>query len=151
MRYDLYTGEEKMLHLPTGSDVLKGKENIIFVTGEKAEELDVYRINDDFSLTYLSTIRDGKIFSVSYLDVCGDEIYVYVVFDWENFFMANESFYYSSDRGKNWKKLGTMGHSQFNSDIVTSYVDNDGFKIVCCDYGFSVNIFWNRNISKRGT
>ena len=150
VRYDLYTGEEKMLHLPTGSDVLKGKENIIFVRNEQTINLDVYRINDDFSLTYLSTIRDKKPLSVSCLDVCGDEIYVYVVFYRESFFMANESFYYSSDRGKNWKKLGAMGHSQFNSDIVTSYVDNDGFKIVYCDYGFSVNIFWNRNISKRG-
>ena len=150
VRYDLYTGEEKMLHLPAGSNALKGKENVIFVRNNQTRNLDVYRINDDFSLTYLSTIRDGKIFSVSYLDVCGDEIYVYVVFYRESFFMANESFYYSSDRGKNWKKLGTMGHSQFNSDMVTSYVDDDGFKIVCCDYGFSVNIFWNRNISKRG-
>ena len=150
VRYDLYTGEEKMLHLPAGSDVLKGKENIIFVTGEKAEELDVYRINDDFSLTYLSTIRDGKPLSVSFFRIYNDEIYVHVVFKDESYFVPAEIFYYSSDRGKNWKKLGTMGYSWWLSDMVTSYVDDDGFKIVYCDDGFSVNIFWNRNISKRG-
>ena len=142
VRYDLYTGEEKMQRLPAGSNVEVGKENIIFVKGGNADELDVYRINDDFSLTRLSTIKDREFISVDYVGIHGDEIYIYLVFKIENIFRANESFYYSSDRGRNWNKLGSMGLSRYDSHMLTSYVDDDGFKIVYND-GFSLNIFWN--------
>lgn len=142
VRYDLYTGEEKMQRLPAGSNVEVGKENIIFVTKGKTDELDIYRINDDFSLTRLSTIKDREFISVDYVGIHGDEIYIYLVFKIENIFRANESFYYSSDRGRNWKKLGSMGLSRYDSHMLTSYVDDDGFKIVYNDE-FSLNIFWN--------
>ena len=131
-----------MQRLPAGSNVEVGKENIIFVKGGNADELDVYRINDDFSLTRLSTIKDREFISVDYVGIHGDEIYIYLVFKIENIFRANESFYYSSDRGRNWNKLGSMGLSRYDSHMLTSYVDDDGFKIVYND-GFSLNIFWN--------
>lgn len=69
MRYDLYTEEEKMQRLPTGSNVTVGKENIIFVTKGKTDELDIYRINDDFSLTRLSTIKDGIPVFVRHVEI----------------------------------------------------------------------------------
>ena len=143
VRYDLYTGEEKMQRLPAGSNVAVGKENIIFVTKGKTDELDIYRINDDFSLSRLSTIKDGIPVFVRHVEIHADEIYMHVTFERESLFVADESFYYSPDRGKSWKKLGTMGHSRWYSDEVTRYVDDDGFKIVYNDDIYSINIFWN--------
>lgn len=127
VRRNLYTGEEKKMTLPDGFSGENGKENIMFCSKDK--ELRVYRINDDFTLTYLSTIKQEIIAGVDYVGIYNEHIFIFANFISPGFFRDYDSFYYSSDGGLNWKRLGHRRLITGGRGKITDYTDSTGFKV----------------------
>lgn len=138
VRKNLYTGEEKIIHLPDGCHGINGAKDIIFC--QKDKETRVYRVNKNFSLTYLSSIKQGKAPDILYTGIYNNHIYIFLSTLSESIFKSSRNFYYSSDGGANWTRLGQKGYYSVDGNNMTDYTDSTGFKI-----------FFNRESLKLGT
>ena len=131
-RKNLDTGEERIMTLPDGFSGRKGKENLVFCN--KGDEVRAYRINDDFTLTYLSSIK--KVTNVDYIGIYKEHIFIFAGLS-----SLDESFYYSSNSGKSWKRLGGKGLITTDGGEITDYTDSTGFKVLFYRDIFSLGTF----------
>ena len=95
----------------------------------------------NFTLTYLSSIKKGKIISVDYIGIYDEHIFIFVTFLATCIFWGKNSFYYSSNGGKSWKRLGCKGFHFGCRGRVTDYIDSTGFNIIFYRNQFSLGSF----------
>ena len=138
-RKNLETGEERIITFPDGFSGKNGKNNLVFCSKDK--ELRAYRINDDFTLTYLSSIKREKILGVDYVGIYNKHIFIFVNFIDPGIFWNEDSFYYSANDGKSWKRLGHKGLTTGGWDRITDYTDSTGFKVIFYKDIYSLGTF----------
>lgn len=140
VRQRLVDGKYQQVQLPDKLQGEGGIDDIIFCSNRN--ELRVYRIHENMSLSHLHTFKRGHWQRLDYVAKHGSRLYISIHTNRANLFTRRRCFFYSPDGGNTWENLGNGAADWLTpGEFMTNVVDNQTFRM----------IFYNENSEVLGT
>lgn len=129
VRQRLVDGKYQQVQLPDDLTGTGGIDDIIFCYNRN--ELRVYRIHENMSLSHLHTFERGRWQKVDYVAKHGSRLYISIRTNRANLFTRRRCFFYSPDGGNTWENLGNGAADWLTpGELMTDLVDNQAFKTI---------------------